>query len=94
MAEKVSAVAGRPYIKGRDLFDIWYLSEVLETHLEPFLLERKLHDYNICLSLRISSRPTGRRPWPGRWRGSCPSATGSSWGRKDTIRSVGLPSGS
>jgi len=50
LAEKVSAVAGRPYVKGRDLFDIWYLSEVLGTHLEPRLFERKLRDYGIEIS--------------------------------------------
>ncbi len=28
LAEKLTAVLGRPYLKGRDLFDLWYLGQV------------------------------------------------------------------
>jgi len=47
LAEKVAAVAGRPYIKGRDLFDLWYLSEVLDTPVELPLVEKKFRDYQV-----------------------------------------------
>lgn len=43
--EKVIAVIGRPYFKGRDLFDIWYLDEVLKTTRDGTLLAKKLSDY-------------------------------------------------
>jgi len=49
LAEKVAAVAGRSYIKGRDLFDLWYLSEILGTSVELPLVEKKFHDYNVAL---------------------------------------------
>jgi len=45
LVEKVNAAVGRPYFKGRDLFDIWYLSEVLRTHWDRELMAKKLHDY-------------------------------------------------
>ena len=43
--EKVMAVIGRPYFKGRDLFDVWYLSEVLKAPWDAKLMAKKLHDY-------------------------------------------------
>lgn len=50
LAEKITAVGGRPHIKGRDLFDLWYLSEVLATSLQFELVKRKLQDYHVNLS--------------------------------------------
>lgn len=50
MAEKVTAVAGRPYLKGRDLFDLWYLTEVLGGTVDRDLVEKKLYDYNVLRS--------------------------------------------
>ena len=47
LAEKMAAVAGRPYVKGRDLFDLWYLSEILGASVEAPLLEKKLRDYRV-----------------------------------------------
>ena len=47
LAEKITAVAGRPYIKGRDLFDLWYLSEVLGTSIELQLVKSKFQDYQV-----------------------------------------------
>lgn len=47
LAEKVTAVLGRPYLKGRDLFDLWFLDAVLGTPLDPELLRRKLDDYDV-----------------------------------------------
>ena len=43
--EKVIAVIGRPYFKGRDLFDIWYLDEVLKAPRDGTLMAKKLRDY-------------------------------------------------
>ena len=43
--EKVIAVIGRPYFKGRDLFDIWYLNEVLKAPGDGTLMAKKLRDY-------------------------------------------------
>ena len=45
LADKLNAVAQRPYIKGRDLYDIWYLTECLHTELDTELVERKFQDY-------------------------------------------------
>ena len=47
IAEKVTAVAGRPYLKGRDLFDLWYLTEVMGGAIDKYLVEKKFHDYHI-----------------------------------------------
>jgi predicted nucleotidyltransferase component of viral defense system len=47
LAEKVTAVLGRRYLKGRDLFDLWYLETVLRTPLDAELLGRKLEDYGV-----------------------------------------------
>jgi predicted nucleotidyltransferase component of viral defense system len=43
--EKVMAVIGRTYFKGRDLFDIWYLNEILKAPRDGKLMAKKLHDY-------------------------------------------------
>ena len=47
---EVTAALGRPYLKGRDLFDLWYLDEVLGTALDRDLLRRKIADYDVALS--------------------------------------------
>lgn len=47
LAEKVTAVLGRSYLKARDLFDLWFLNDVLQAALEPQLLKRKLVDYGV-----------------------------------------------
>jgi len=63
LAEKVSAVAGRPYVKGRDLFDLWYLSEVLRVPLELSLLEKKLRDYRVMASAsKVKGKLSGYKP--------------------------------
>lgn len=46
-AEKISAVLGRRSVRGRDLFDLWFLEEVLEASLEGELLNQKLADYAV-----------------------------------------------
>ncbi len=45
LIEKVIAVISRPYFKGRDLFDIWYLDKVLKAPRDGKLLVKKLNDY-------------------------------------------------
>jgi predicted nucleotidyltransferase component of viral defense system len=48
LAEKVTAVLGRRYLKGRDLFDLWYLDAVLGAPIDAELLRRKLDDYDVA----------------------------------------------
>lgn len=50
LAEKITAVMGRPYLKGRDLFDLWYLSEVLGTEVDLSMVQEKLRDYRVEVS--------------------------------------------
>ena len=51
LAEKIAAVAGRRYIKGRDLFDLWYLTEILKMDFDTELTTRKFRDYNVRTDL-------------------------------------------
>jgi len=46
MADKVAAIAGRPYVKGRDIFDLWLLQE-RGVQLNRALVERKFADYAV-----------------------------------------------
>jgi len=50
MAEKITAVAGRPYVKGRDLFDLWYFREILRTTIDIELVRKKFHDYQVLMT--------------------------------------------
>lgn len=50
LAEKIAAVFSRSYLKGRDLFDVWYLSEVLRTEVDSSLVGKKLRDYRVDIS--------------------------------------------
>lgn len=45
LAEKITAVCGRSYLKGRDLFDLWYLTQVLRSSIDLDLLRKKFEDY-------------------------------------------------
>lgn len=56
LAEKVAAVLGRPYLKGRDVFDLWFLDTVLQAPLDKELLEHKLHDYAVAPSTEQARR--------------------------------------
>lgn len=47
LAEKITALAGRPYLKGRDFFDIWYLTKILNTSPDIALIEKKFQDYRV-----------------------------------------------
>ncbi len=46
LSDKIRALMERPYLKGRDLFDLWLLSEQHKTVIDPLLVERKLHCYS------------------------------------------------
>lgn len=43
--DKINALAGRPYMKERDLFDMWYMTTVLKPKIDYELLARKFRDY-------------------------------------------------
>jgi predicted nucleotidyltransferase component of viral defense system len=46
MADKVAAIAGRPYVKGRDVFDLWLLQE-RGIELDRTMVEKKFADYAV-----------------------------------------------
>jgi len=45
LADKVRALLERPYLKGRDLFDLWYLYSVLHTPVEAQVIENNFTLY-------------------------------------------------
>ena len=46
MADKIAAVAGRRYVKGRDIFDLWWLMQKgIGVNME--LVQKKWSDYDI-----------------------------------------------
>lgn len=45
LSDKVRALLERPYLKGRDIFDIWHLREHLGVSLVPDMVERKFSCY-------------------------------------------------
>ena len=45
LADKINALAQRQYVKGRDLYDIWFLVEVLRADLDLELVGQKFRDY-------------------------------------------------
>ena len=47
LAEKLAAVAGRTFTKGRDLFDLWFFWEVLKTPLNAEWMRNKISDYHV-----------------------------------------------
>ncbi|MCR4439111.1 MAG: nucleotidyl transferase AbiEii/AbiGii toxin family protein [bacterium] len=50
LAEKLAALYGRRFLKGRDVLDIWYLTEVLKAPLDRDLVARNLQDYGVRMS--------------------------------------------
>lgn len=46
LADKICALALRPYLKGRDLWDIYFLAEESSVELKWELVRRKIKDYN------------------------------------------------
>ncbi|OGR89503.1 MAG: hypothetical protein A3J74_02295 [Elusimicrobia bacterium RIFCSPHIGHO2_02_FULL_57_9] len=48
LTDKLAAIAGRPYLKGRDFFDLWFLDSQ-GVAFRADLLRQKLKDYNTTL---------------------------------------------
>lgn len=46
LADKLCAIAGRPFCKGRDYFDLWLLQQ-WDVKIDPQLLKKKLMDYSL-----------------------------------------------
>lgn len=46
MADKVTAVAGRRYVKGRDIFDLWWLAQK-DVELDQDMVAKKWSDYGV-----------------------------------------------
>ena len=46
LADKICAVALRPYLKGRDLWDIYFLTRERSVEMQWKLVEKKVKDYN------------------------------------------------
>lgn len=46
LADKLNAIADRPFVKERDFFDLWYLRSVLKVPVDLELLRLKLKDYH------------------------------------------------
>lgn len=62
LADKIGALAGRPYVKGRDLFDLWYLRTVLAVSPNHTLIARKFHDYRVAEP--VQTLRTLQARWP------------------------------
>ena len=45
LSDKVRALLERPYLKGRDLYDVWHLRERLQVRIDRNVIERKLSCY-------------------------------------------------
>jgi hypothetical protein len=45
LSDKVRALLERPYLKGRDIFDLWYLRAMLNVFADKEKIERKLRMY-------------------------------------------------
>ena len=50
LADKVCALALRSYLKGRDLWDIYYLNKERSIEIEWGLVHRKVQDYDVTIS--------------------------------------------
>jgi len=50
LADKVCALALRPYLKGRDLWDIYYLNKERSIEIEWDLVQKKVQDYKVLVS--------------------------------------------
>jgi len=52
LSDKVRALLERPYLKGRDLYDVWHLRERLQVRIDRNVIERKLSCYVAPFKLR------------------------------------------
>ena len=64
LADKVVAILARPYVKGRDFWDIWFLREVLGLSLSKDEIELRKEIYGIRSWKR--SLAIGVEGWPSR----------------------------
>jgi predicted nucleotidyltransferase component of viral defense system len=55
LSDKLRALMERPYTKGRDFFDVWFLTETLGIQADPNLLQRKLDMYDVPFTVRTPS---------------------------------------
>lgn len=65
LADKINALADRPYTKERDFFDIWFLTTVLKVSPDIALIKKKIKDYRVnnakaVLEKRISELDADR----------------------------------
>lgn len=56
LADKLNALADRPFVKERDFFDLWYLRVVLKVPIDLELFSRKLKDYHAKAPKEILER--------------------------------------
>jgi predicted nucleotidyltransferase component of viral defense system len=54
LSDKVRALLERPYLKGRDIYDIWYLRQGLNAPLNQAVVERKFFSYTAVFNARRS----------------------------------------
>ncbi len=47
LADKVTALSGREYIKGRDIWDIYFLTEQKDMDIDLSLVSKKIQDYGM-----------------------------------------------
>jgi predicted nucleotidyltransferase component of viral defense system len=52
LSDKLRALVERPYTKGRDFFDLWFLLETLHAKPNSTLLRRKLDMYEVPFTMR------------------------------------------
>jgi predicted nucleotidyltransferase component of viral defense system len=52
LSDKLRALMERPYTKGRDFFDVWFLTETLRVEPNAGLLKRKLEMYEAPFAVR------------------------------------------
>jgi predicted nucleotidyltransferase component of viral defense system len=54
LSDKVRALLERPYLKGRDIYDVWHLRERLQVRIDREVVERKLSCYAAPFTARRS----------------------------------------
>ncbi len=62
MADKIAAIAGRRYVKGRDVFDLWWLKRK-GIEVDQDLVKKKLSDYEVQPEL-LRENLTAIQPGP------------------------------
>lgn len=52
LSDKVRSLLERPYIKGRDFYDVWHLRSILNIEVDPGIVERKFSLYRSPFTAR------------------------------------------